>query len=253
MIMKQKDFDKLVSIYLTLKKKRKLRPSFPFVPYVGKNYKHLGSPARILFIGKATNSWEPARSNYVAKPLKVREQQKLAKDFVENKICSREYNSLFWWFLLHLTHGIDAGNPNIFEIGLNEKNRQLATSRFAWSNLIKIGDEAHPTGLPLRDFLFAQQDLCLEILEEELSTLKPTAVILTTHGYLFSFVCDLFGRDWYERHPENRYYWKTNLPAQYGLGRVYWGRHPQGWRTESRNAVMADIIRDQTRFLRKQG
>lgn len=225
--MRKSDYQELESLI-----SHEVQAACPFVPFSGSEAISSICP-RILYIGKATFGWDGSS---------FEDAQDVASRFVMGEVARGQYRSAFWDFIIDVV-------PRVHRAcGLAaEDAAEWALDRIRWTNLMKVGSaEGNPYG-----GLYGKQRLiCHRILRDELQEFRPTCVVMVTGGDYEADVYEVFGREWDEhtlRLPGNNL-WVKDLPDEFSKGRVYWTRHPQGWRRDHREAAKELISQDHARF-----
>jgi hypothetical protein len=197
--------------------------AMPFRYYRGPEYKPNSRGPKIMYIGKATYGWSGTPNR-----------------FIENDLQKGRYPwGQFWPFIIDLVPQIYGSWDRKFE----ENSRKWSLDRTVWSNLMKLGAA---DGNPRGQLYKLQQNTSQNILREELRLLKPNCVILVSGGDYSSDAEAVFGEShlWKQKIINDDNLWIKNLPSEYGNGRVYWTRHPQGWKSEYKSAAISKIVKD---------
>lgn len=203
--------------------------ALPFSTYVGCRYKEMRNIPRVMFVGKATAGWDRPEGQ--------------SHKFI-NEVKSGRYPwGQFWPFIIDLV-------PKIYGACRVETkmDREWVLDRIVWSNLTRLGSGG---GNPSGKLYKCQRNVCRDALKSELNELQPTCVVLVTGGFYTSLVKEIFGD--FDCRTKNQIaddnLWVKDLCSDFGKGRVYWSRHPQGWKTEFREQAKEFIGHDQAKFL----
>jgi hypothetical protein len=210
--------DRLRQLYDNLEKakieeKLKLdKYSYPFVPYVGRNY-HNASP-KVFYVGRATRGWgwdqaftgQPTKdrlSDAVRERAPVEELAEIANSFVTKSIEERyagrrnkyTYNNApFWHWVYKLTVSIQRDIPQLFSYFGIEENKEFSRKCFSsivWSNIFKISRINDNPDERMCKFLLGST---FNTLEEEFNCLTPDLIVFFTADSWDCYLEDTFHR-----------------------------------------------------------
>lgn len=233
--MRKQHFEELLKIHSEHEGEK---PSYPFKPHIGSEFKAGKGQPRLMFVGKATYDWQKGDN---------------ASKFIKEEIKTRKYASPFWRHIFDIASAV-YNETDVKKLDIdNLADREWVIDRIVWSNLAKIGskEKGNPSGVLLKD----QKEICEKILREEIDELSPTGIVLVSGYFMENTVKEIFGKDvgkdgWNTDH-ENWFWYKT---WENSIG-VYWSRHPQGWPNDKskhgvgRQTVIKKIAEHQSKIL----
>lgn len=196
----------------------------------GKNFP-IGEQEGILFVGRATNGWvtdseelEELFGNDQNKAIFNRENQ---MEWAEKRLGYNTRKSAFWRVIRQVAISYYPANWS---------------SYIAWSNLYKVSP--YQGGNPDYSFKAAQENVCHEILKNEIETLSPKIVIfLTGKSWAENFI--LYLNDHQPTKSTAREEWDKYVCKLYQINHTYYilSEHPERKKEEEHVRSILSLIK----------
>ena len=163
-----------------------------FVALKGKSFDTCN--IRLMLIGRATNGWGTKASSFGSAFAQTAEDQFTSTgrfdewiDFRDSVMYSRNDSDYcidrtpFWAYAQEVWRTLG---------GVQGQDEPIWMNQIVWSNLYKLAPKS--SGNPTDDMIEKQHDICVDILKYELSTLKPTHILMMTGYNWFSPFSGIF-------------------------------------------------------------